>query len=158
MTDHYIATHPLYIIYTLIYYFSLLTSHMGAHHRSQLLSVEPIVIFHNSRHRPVYNLLNTDIIFVGQFTKNLAICACHQTNEAQWICLIVILHDISREESVELATHQIAHILVVEMLAQEERIRTQRAVSARVVIYMVHHSVDVKLIFLKELSLQFTWC
>ena len=96
-----------------------------------------------------------DAHFLCGLGKYLLIMECYGADEMYLAMLIIVLHDVPFQESLETVQHQRAHTRLVQILSEEWRQACQEAVREWFTIYTVDDVCRFQIELLEELLFQF---
>ena len=94
-----------------------------------------------------------DAHFLCGLGKYLLIMECYGADEMYLAMLIIVLHDVPFQESLETVQHQRAHTRLVQILSEEWRQACQEAVREWFTVYTVDDVCRFQIELLEELLL-----
>ena len=116
------------------------------------------MIGNQSWHAAAYYLAHCDAMTRCHIEQDVTVCRSNRPYKTQRISLVVILAHIALKETVKLVENERVNIIIIKMMAQEERVLAQVTVGRGVIIHGIHDIVGRHLEFLKETIDQLARC
>lgn len=106
-------------------------------------------------HRALENGTYLNAHFLCGLGKYLLIMECYGADEMYLAMLIIVLHDVPFQESLETVQHQRAHTRLIQILSEEWRQACQEAVREWFAVYTVDDVCRFQIELFEELLFQF---